>query len=144
MKASRVSSSNKTNLASWMVLMAMQYSPGRYPGVSCSWRSASRSDSPAPCFTRKNKLNSLVGPAVNPGRGAVVSDTVTGSPLVASAVDGRHTSCALEMESLSTVAHLVAPHRTLRTRRQGGTVVRRCQQPDPDPGQSPQPGWVSR
>ncbi len=36
-------------------------------------------DSPAPCFTRKNRLNSLVGPALRPGRGVPVTGAVIGS-----------------------------------------------------------------
>src|SRR5215213_618170 len=56
-----------------MVAIAMWYSPGRYPGWVCSARSASRKASPWPGLTRKNRLNSLVGPTPTPGRGAPVA-----------------------------------------------------------------------
>src|SRR5215217_2992836 len=51
----------------------MPKSPGRYPGVCCRSRSAVRRDSPPPGLTRKNKLNSLVGPTLTPGREAPVA-----------------------------------------------------------------------
>src|SRR5215213_10614486 len=56
-----------------MVAIAMLYSPGRYPGWVCSARSASRKASPWPGLTRKNRLNSFVGPTLTPGRGAPVA-----------------------------------------------------------------------
>src|SRR5436190_2342473 len=77
MNASRVSSSKSTNRASWIVEIAMPYSPGRYPGVCCSSSSALRSDSPAPGLTWKKRLNSFVGPAARPGREAPVAAVVT-------------------------------------------------------------------
>src|SRR5215213_8633399 len=56
-----------------MVAIAMWYSPGRYPGWVCSARSASRKAFPWPGLTRKNRLNSLVGPTLTPGRVPPVS-----------------------------------------------------------------------
>src|SRR5512132_3349882 len=64
-----------------MVVIAMWYSPGRYPGWSCSARSASRKASPWPGLTRKNRLNSLVEPTLTPGRDAPVAGSAMLPPL---------------------------------------------------------------
>src|SRR3954463_2078409 len=77
MNARRVSSSNSTNRASWIVEMAMPCSPGRYPGVCWRASSALRSDSAEPGLTRKKRLNSFVGPAARPGREVSLAAVVT-------------------------------------------------------------------
>src|SRR3954451_3701488 len=77
MNARRVSSSNSTNRASWIVEMAMPCSPGRYPGVCWRASSALRSASAEPGLTRKKRLNSFVGPAARPGREVSLAAGVT-------------------------------------------------------------------
>src|SRR5215218_9900328 len=68
----------------------MWYSPGRYPGWVCSARSASRKASPWPGLTRKNRLNSLVGPTPTPGRGAPVAVVAILPPMDQARFRRRH------------------------------------------------------
>jgi hypothetical protein len=70
-------------------------------------------DSPAPCFTRKNRLNSLVGPALRPGRGVRVTGAVIGSlPWVASSIG----------EPLRRAAGIASPYVHGRVSKTSGTL----------------------